>query len=81
MISQRCPRCGSDKIKKGYLPTPFWSKIIFRFNLLCNSCNWEFKGFAIPFLKKSKLDKKTKDVQQYTQLNSLQKNQNPLKKI
>jgi hypothetical protein len=21
---------------------------MFRYNLLCNACNWEFKGFAVP---------------------------------
>lgn len=48
MISQRCPRCHSKRIRKGYRPTPFWSKILFRYNLLCDKCNWEFRGFAVP---------------------------------
>lgn len=48
MISQNCPRCNSTRIRRGYRPTPFWSKIMFRYNLLCNACNWEFKGFAVP---------------------------------
>jgi C4-type Zn-finger protein len=47
MISQRCPKCFSHRIKRGYRPTPFWSKILFRYNLLCDNCNWEFKGFAV----------------------------------
>lgn len=25
-----------------------WSKLIGRYNLLCDSCNLEFKGFAVP---------------------------------
>ena len=48
MISQNCPRCHSDRIRRGYRPTRFWSKLMFRYNLLCNACNWEFKGFAVP---------------------------------
>ena len=48
MISQNCPRCGSGRIRRGYRNTPFWSKIIGRYNLLCNNCNWEFVGFAVP---------------------------------
>lgn len=48
MISQKCPRCRSNRIRRGYRPTRFWSKLMFRYNLLCNACNWEFKGFAVP---------------------------------
>lgn len=48
MISQRCPKCSSRRIRRGYRPTPFWSKIIFRYNLLCDACNLEFFGFAVP---------------------------------
>jgi len=48
MISQRCPRCRSNRIRRGYRPTIFLSKVLFRYNLLCDGCNWEFKGFAVP---------------------------------
>lgn len=48
MISQRCPKCASSRVRRGYRPTPIWSKILFRYNLLCDACNWEFKGFAVP---------------------------------
>lgn len=48
MISQKCPKCRSTRIRRGYRPTPLWSKIIFRYHLLCDGCNWEFKGFAVP---------------------------------
>jgi len=48
MISQRCPKCRSSRVRAGYRPTPLWSKLLFRFNLLCNNCNWEFRGFAVP---------------------------------
>ncbi|MEO6588859.1 MAG: hypothetical protein ABIP06_05975 [Pyrinomonadaceae bacterium] len=54
MISQRCPKCGSSRIRAGYRPTPIWLKLLFRFNLLCNNCNWEFKGFAVPGTVSSK---------------------------
>lgn len=48
MISQGCPRCGSYRIRRGYRATPFWWKLFGRYNLLCNGCNWEFVGFALP---------------------------------
>lgn len=48
MVSQRCPKCLSRRVRRGYRPTPLWSKILFRYNLLCDNCNWEFKGFAVP---------------------------------
>lgn len=48
MISQRCPKCLSDRVRLGYRPTPIWSKVLFRYHLLCDSCNWEFTGFAVP---------------------------------
>lgn len=48
MISQNCPKCSSNRVRRGYRHTPLWSKILFRYNLLCDACNWEFKGFAVP---------------------------------
>lgn len=60
MISQRCPKCNSSRVRAGYRPTLLWSKLLFRYNLLCNNCNWEFKGFAVPgtVSSKTKRDKK-----------------------
>jgi hypothetical protein len=48
MISQRCPKCLSKRVRHGYRPTPVWSKFLMRYNLLCDGCNWEFVGFAVP---------------------------------
>ena len=48
MISQKCPKCFSKRVRRGYRPTPLWSKILFRYHLLCDNCNWEFTGFAVP---------------------------------
>jgi len=48
MISQRCPRCRSKRIRRGYKPTSLLSKLFFRYHLLCDACNWEFTGFAVP---------------------------------
>lgn len=62
MISQRCPKCLSKKIRRGYRPTPIWSKILFRYNLLCDSCNWEFTGFAVPGTVSAKPTRRTKKV-------------------
>ncbi len=60
MSTQNCPRCNSNRIRRGYRPTYIWSKLIFRYNLLCDNCNWEFKGFAIPGTVTTKPTKKQK---------------------
>lgn len=54
MVTQKCPRCNSKRIRSGYRPTSIFKKITFRYNLLCDSCNWEFVGFAIPGTVKAK---------------------------
>lgn len=60
MVTQRCPRCASGRVRRGYRPTPIWSKILFRYILLCDNCNWEFTGFAIPGTVSTKPTKKKK---------------------
>jgi hypothetical protein len=60
MISQKCPKCLSSRIRRGYRPTPWWSKVLFRYNLLCDNCNWEFTGFAVPGTVSSKPTKNPK---------------------
>lgn len=60
MISQKCPKCHSSRVRRGYRPTPLWSKLLFRYNLLCDSCNWEFTGFAVPGTVTSKPTKSSK---------------------
>jgi hypothetical protein len=63
MISQKCPKCLSDRVRRGYRPTPLWSKILFRYNLLCDNCNWEFVGFAVPGTVSAKPTKNPKKKQ------------------
>ena len=58
MATQRCPKCNSKRIRQGYRPTPFLLKLVFVQNLLCDDCNWEFKGFAIPGTVTKKTKKK-----------------------
>lgn len=60
MISQKCPKCNSSRIRAGYRPTPLWSLLFFRFNLLCDNCNWEFRGFAVPGTVSSKSKRSNK---------------------
>ena len=60
MISQRCPKCGSSRIRRGYRRTLLISKIFFRYHLLCDKCNWEFTGFAVPGTVESKAERKKK---------------------
>jgi hypothetical protein len=49
MISQRCPKCRSSRIRKGYKPTPFLFRLVGIHHLLCNHCNLLFTGFAVPW--------------------------------
>lgn len=49
MISQRCPKCRSSRIRKGYKPTPFLFRLVGIHYLLCNHCNLLFTGFAVPW--------------------------------
>lgn len=58
MATQKCPRCESSRIRRGYQPTSLFKKLTFRYNLLCDSCNWQFVGFAIPGTVSSKTKKK-----------------------
>ena len=48
MISQRCPKCRSSRIRKGYKPTPWLFRLVGIHYLLCNHCNLLFTGFAVP---------------------------------
>jgi ribosomal protein L37AE/L43A len=48
MISQRCPKCKSSRIRRGYKRTPLLLRIFGIYNLLCDHCNLLFKGFAVP---------------------------------
>ncbi len=58
MISQRCPKCKSSRIRRGYRPTPWPLRLIGRYNLLCDDCNLLFRGFALPGTVKSTRTKK-----------------------
>lgn len=60
MISQRCPKCSSKRVRRGYRRTPLLMKILFRYHLLCDNCNWEFTGFAVPGTVTSKPKRKKK---------------------
>ena len=61
MLSQKCPRCNSKRVRRGYRPTSIFSKAIFRFNLLCDNCNWQFKGFALPGFKSPKQTRSSRE--------------------
>lgn len=64
MISQRCPKCKSNRIRRGYRPTPILWKLLFRYNLLCDKCNWEFNGFAVPGTVDTRSNSRKKKQQQ-----------------
>ncbi|MEO6392609.1 MAG: hypothetical protein ABIP75_12205 [Pyrinomonadaceae bacterium] len=58
MISQRCPKCRSSRIRRGYRPTPLLLRMFGRYNLLCDECNLLFRGWAVPGTVKSSRNKK-----------------------
>jgi hypothetical protein len=44
----RCPRCHSSRIQHGFNDESALLRLLFVRELLCNNCNLEFKGFALP---------------------------------
>ncbi len=48
MIAQRCPKCHSSRVRRGYEDTPLLLRLIGIYSLLCDNCNLLFKGFAVP---------------------------------
>jgi hypothetical protein len=48
VATQRCPKCKSQRIRRGYKPTFILLRMIGIYNLLCDDCNLLFTGFAIP---------------------------------
>lgn len=48
MIAQRCPKCHSSRVRRGYEDTPLVLRLIGIYGLLCDNCNLLFKGFALP---------------------------------
>jgi len=83
MISQRCPKCLSNRVRRGYRPTPLWSKFLFRYNLLCDNCNWEFTGFAVPGTVSAKPTKspKRKHTSRLTESSKIEVSDAPVEKM
>lgn len=75
MATQRCPKCKSKRIRMGYRPTSIFLKLIFRYHLLCDACNWEFTGFGIPGTV-AKKTRKRKDTNQNLINNDFEKDNN-----
>ena len=44
----RCPRCESARVQLGYGDPPLHLRLLCIRDLLCNNCNLEFRGFALP---------------------------------
>lgn len=44
----RCPRCKSLRVQLGYTDPPLHLRLVGVRDLLCNNCNLEFRGFALP---------------------------------
>ncbi len=61
MTLQKCPKCGSSRIRRGYKRTPLPMRLIGIYHLLCDHCNLLFTGFVLPGTFKSHRRKKHKD--------------------
>lgn len=48
MMLQKCPKCGSSRIRRGYKKTPFPMRLFGIYRLLCDHCNLLFTGFVVP---------------------------------
>ena len=48
MFVQHCPRCKSPRIQHGFNDSPLALRLIGIRELLCNNCNLEFRGVALP---------------------------------
>ena len=60
MKLQKCPKCGSSRIRRGYKRTPLPMRLIGIYHLLCDHCNLLFTGFVLPGTLKSHRRKKQK---------------------
>ncbi|PYS49533.1 MAG: hypothetical protein DMF68_09690 [Acidobacteria bacterium] len=61
MISQRCPKCKSSRIRRGYKHTPLLLRMFGIYDLLCDHCNLLFRGFAVPGTVGKRSSKKKRD--------------------
>lgn len=49
MIGGRCPKCyAGSRVRRGYTETPLILRAIGIYRLLCDNCNLQFIGFAVP---------------------------------
>jgi hypothetical protein len=60
MTLQKCPKCGSSRIRRGYKRTPLPMRLIGIYHLLCDHCNLLFTGFVLPGTLRSHRRKKHK---------------------
>jgi transposase-like protein len=42
----KCPSCGSPRVRSGYRPPSFPSRLIGYRELLCDNCNYLYRGFS-----------------------------------
>lgn len=47
MSIQRCPKCGSPRVQRGFDDPPLVLRLLCVYDLLCNNCDHEFRGFAL----------------------------------
>jgi len=58
MTFQKCPKCGSSRIRRGYKRTPLLMRMFGIYHLLCDHCNLLFTGFVLPGTLKSQHQRK-----------------------
>ncbi|MBC7798089.1 MAG: hypothetical protein H7Z37_14540 [Pyrinomonadaceae bacterium] len=61
MNLHNCPRCGSNRIRRGYMRPTILMHLVCRTYLLCDKCNWEFADFAIPGTVSTRSKKRRKN--------------------
>ncbi len=47
-MALRCPKCRSNRVRKGYENPAFILRMVGMHGLLCENCNLSYIGFAIP---------------------------------
>lgn len=64
---KRCPKCGSSRLRRGYVDTPLPLRLVGYREILCNGCNLRFNSFALPGTipantRNGKSEKEQKDI-------------------
>ena len=78
---KHCPKCGSTRIRRGYVHDTLLVRMIGFRELLCDSCNLRFRGFVLPgtLPRSGRHKKKTEPVKTAAAARQSQENPAPAK--